>query len=385
MRESLIRRDVRRVVRVEVADDADFPYVLHGVRIDDEWACVKSNVVMRNMNYFEPSVSSLRLVAAILQFGKLTSAAEYLHMSQSAASHALKSIESQLGIQLFRRERDGLRLTDAGKHLCPLIEAALSNLERIRIEAAGLSAIETGNLRLAAVPSLLSTILPPIIREFVNGHPGVELSLFEGTDDEVHTWIRSGVAHIGFAALPVDGVESEEIARDEWLALVPERALIGRTFTTLRELARLRFLMSGGGCERHIMQIFALAHIVIPESMMVKQMPTIHAMVAENLGVSLIPQLSFTSGHACRTLPLKPRLFRQIGMIRSVNYAPIPAVEAWISLVRNWIKQTEKNHSMPSVVNQRLAKPKTAHSNRRNFEASDGNSTPKNSKLLRVT
>ncbi len=290
------------------------------------------------MKYFEPSVSSLRLVTTILQLGKLTSAADELHMSQSAASHALKSLESQLGSPLFRREREGLRLTEAGQRLCPLIEAALSSLERIRIEAARLPALETGNLRIAAVASLLGTILPPILREYSNRYPGVELSIFEGTDDEVLAWIRSGVAHIGFAALPVDGVESEEIARDEWLALIPKKAFPAKNSMTLRELARHKFLMSGGGCERHILRIFSSAGIGIAEPMMVKQMPTIHAMVAEELGVSLIPRLSSVGGWASRTLPLKPRLFRHIGMIRSTGYVPIPATEAWLSLVRTRMK-----------------------------------------------
>jgi DNA-binding transcriptional LysR family regulator len=308
------------------------------------------------MKYFEPSISSLQLVATILQLGKLTSAADELHMSQSAASHALKSLESRLGSQLFRREREGLRLTQAGQRLCPLIEAALSSLERIRVEAAGLPALETGNLRIAAVASLLGTILPPILREFASCYPGVELSIFEGTDDEVHMWIRSGVAHIGFAALPVDGLESEEIAGDEWLALVPGKAFPGKTSITLRELARQKFLMSGGGCERHILRIFASAGIAITEPMMVKQMPTIHAMVAEELGVSLIPRLSFAGGRDCRTLPLKPRLFRHIGMIRSRSYMPIPATEAWLSLVRTRLRKVNKVPSKPSAANRRSAR-----------------------------
>ena len=292
------------------------------------------------MKYFEPSISSLRLVAMIMRLGKLTNAADELHMSQSAASHALKSLESQLGSQLFRRERDGLRLTVAGQRLGPLIEAALSSLDRIREEAAGLPTLETGNLRIAAVASLLGTILPSILREYANRYPGVELSIFEGTDDEVHAWIRSGVAHIGFAALPVDGVESEEIARDEWLALIPEKAYTGKASITLRELARQKFLMSGGGCERHILQMFASAGVAITQPMMVKQMPTIHAMVAEELGVSLIPRLSLAGGRACRALPLKPRQFRHIGMIRSTSYAPAHAAEAWLSLVRARMKRT---------------------------------------------
>jgi DNA-binding transcriptional LysR family regulator len=296
---------------------------------------------MLEMKYFDPSISSLRLAAMILRTGKLRSAATQLHMSQSAASHALSSLESRLGSRLFLREREGLRPSESGERLCPLIEAALSSLDRIRAEAVGLTTLETGNLRIAAVPSLLGTILPPMLREYANRYPGVEMSVFEGTDDEVHAWTRSGIAQVGFAALPVEGVEAEEIARDEWLALVPEKAFPGRTSITLRDLIRHRFLMSGGGCERLISQIFASAGMAIAEPVMIKQMPTIHAMVAENLGVSLIPRLSFTATRSCRTLSLKPRLFRHIGMIQATNSAGSPASEAWRSLVRARVKKSK--------------------------------------------
>ena len=195
-----------------------------------------------------------------------------------------------MGSQLFTaRARRTPLPAKTGQRLAPLIEAALSSLDRIRAEAAGLPRLETGNLRIAAVPSLLGTILPSILREYANRYPGVELSIFEGTDDEVHAWIRSGVANIGFAALPINGVESEEIARDEWLALIPEKAYTGKATITLRELARQKFLMSGGGCQRHILQLFASAGVAMTQPMMVKQMPTIQAMVAKELGVSLVP------------------------------------------------------------------------------------------------
>jgi hypothetical protein len=70
--------------------------------------------------------------------------------------------------------------------------------------------------------------------------------------------IKSGVAHVGFAALPIEGVEAEEVARDEWLALVSKGKFQDRTSITLKEVAKNKFLMSGGGCERHIQNIFGL-------------------------------------------------------------------------------------------------------------------------------
>ena len=216
------------------------------------------------MNSFEPSIPAMRLVLEIVKTGKLTRAASRLRISQSGASHALGVLESQIGVALFVREWEGLRLSEAGLRLLPHIERALGNLDAIRAEAAGVSQLKAGNLRIAAVPSLLATILPPIIREYGARFPGIELTIFEGTDDEVRAWILSGMVHVGFAALPVEGVSGEQVDQDEWLALVAEDMFPGRSSITLRELARHKFLMSGGGCETHIQRIFSAAHIELP-------------------------------------------------------------------------------------------------------------------------
>src|SRR5258708_27885948 len=235
---ALIRGNVRWVLRVEITDDADPRSVRHAVRIGLIYRCVKSNDGIGDMNKFEPSISSLRLVLKIVQTGKLTSAASQSHMSQSAASHALGVLESQVGAQLFLREWEGLRLSEVGQKLVPGIEAALSSLDAIRAEIAGLAKLETGNLRIAAVPSLLATILPPILREYTGRFPGVELSVFEGTDDEIQMWVQSGLSHVGFAALPVDGGLAEEVGQAEWLTLGRARKFSGTTAITFRELAQ---------------------------------------------------------------------------------------------------------------------------------------------------
>jgi DNA-binding transcriptional LysR family regulator len=333
---------VRWVFRVKIADDPYPGNACHVVRIGLIRTCVKSIDGIPYMSVFEPSITALRLVLKIIETGKLTSAASQLHMSQSAASHALGTLESQVGVTLFRREREGLRLSEAGRKVLPHIEAALFSVDAIRTEIAGLNKLESGNLRVAAVPSLLSTILPPVLRQYAMRFPGVELSVFEGTDDEVRIWVQSGLSHVGFAALPVEGVVAEEVAQDEWLALVRAGRFSGKTAVTLRELARHKFLMSGGGCERIIQRIFASAQVSIAEPLLVKQMPTIQAMVAEDLGVSLVPRLSLRNVRGCRALALKPRLFRKIGMFRSGGAPSTPALEAWLALARISFKRSKR-------------------------------------------
>lgn len=296
--------------------------------------------VIYNMNQIEPSIPALRLVIEIVKTGTLTLAARRLRISQSGASHALRALEAQMGASLFVREWQGLKLSEAGRLLLPHLERVLGDLDAIGAAMAGLAELKTGSLRVAAVPSLLATILPPVLRDYGVRFPGVELSIFEGTDDEVRDWVLSGMAHIGFAALPVDGVAAEEIAGDEWLALVPAGMLAGRASIGLRELARHKFLMSGGGCEAHINRIFAAAGLALADPMMVKQLPTIQAMVAEELGVSLVPSLSVGKSHpGTNALPLKPRLFRRIGMFLADGGALTPALDAWLTLARSRLKR----------------------------------------------
>jgi DNA-binding transcriptional LysR family regulator len=110
-----------------------------------------------------------------------------------------------------------------------------------------------------------------------------------------------------------------------------------RSAITLRELARHRFFMSGGGCEIHIHRIFSDAGIAIPDHLAVKQLPTIQAMVAEGLGVSVVPSLSVRNPHrGSRALRLKPRSFRKIGMLRPPGFAATPALQAWSDLIKTY-------------------------------------------------
>lgn len=257
-------------------------------------------------------------------------------MSQSGASHALHALESNLGVTLFARDRDGLTLSEVGRKLLPHVQGLLANLESIWEEASTLASLQTGVLRIAAVPSLAATILPPLIKSYSVRFPGVEVSLFEGTDDEVREWLLSGVVHVGFAALPVPDVDGEEIAQDEWIALVPQKKCMNKTEITLRALSHHKFLMSGGGCEPHIQRLFLQAGVEIPAYTMVKQLATIEAMVTEELGVSLVPSLSIRNSlQGIRALRLAPRKFRKIGLLRSRSAPSTPALEAWLELIRS--------------------------------------------------
>ncbi len=90
----------------------------------------------------------LEIIRAVEQYGSLTAAAEKLHLTQSALSHAMRKLEDQLGLAIWYREGRSLRPTEAGEYLLAIANRLLPQLgyaeERLRQFARG----ERGALRI---------------------------------------------------------------------------------------------------------------------------------------------------------------------------------------------------------------------------------------------
>jgi len=287
------------------------------------------------MQDFELSLRALRLLQTIDESGGMVKAARRMGMSQSAASHAIRSLERTSGAKLFVRGRGALRLSETSSRLLPHVRQIFQGLDAIRDELAAEAGVQQGVIRIAAVPSLASSVIPPLMRRFGKRYPGIEVNLLEGTDQEVAEWVRRRVCQCGFAALPVAGVEAQALGKDEWTILAPAGEFEGQEQSKLSQLSRRRFLLSGGGCEEHILRLFQQEGLDLPDHMLVRQMDTLQAMVAEKLGVSLIPSLCLRQRpKRTRVVRLSPRRFRTIGLLLAPGLIPSPGLSRWIDLVR---------------------------------------------------
>jgi DNA-binding transcriptional LysR family regulator len=271
----------------------------------------------------------------IEESGGLVKAAAQVGLSQSAASHAIASLERQSRAKLFVRGQGALRLSGTGARLLPHVRQILQALDAIQEELAADAGVQQGALRIAAVPSLASSVIPSLMRQFGKRYPGIAVNLLEGTDQEVADWVRKRVCHCGFAALPVAGLEAEPLGEDEWVILAPAGEFEGQARTGLKQLGRRRFLLSGGGCEEHIQRLFQQEGLSLPDHVLVRQMDTILAMVAEKLGVSVIPSLCLRQRPKnTRVLRLWPKRYRTIGLLLRKGVMPSPGLTRWIDLVR---------------------------------------------------
>ncbi len=167
------------------------------------------------------AIYHLETLAWIARLGTFRAAAERLGTTQPAISARVREIESQLGIEIFRREGRGVVLTARGRQLVQDCEPLLAGFERALMDAGG-SAGATGVVRIGAGEIAAASCLPGFVQELERDLPGVTLEidldltarmlqqLLGGTRDMV--FLAGPVASPGLQTVPIGSV------RLVWLA-----------------------------------------------------------------------------------------------------------------------------------------------------------------------
>ena len=148
---------------------------------------------------FLPSIAHLAAFEAVARTGSVTSAARELDLTQSAVSRQIKALEEHLGVELFLRERQTVRLTLAGDAYAREIREALR-----RISSASLNLRANphgGTLNLAILPTFGTRWLAPRLGRFLGANPGVTINLvtrlssFDFRLDSIDAAIHFGHPH----------------------------------------------------------------------------------------------------------------------------------------------------------------------------------------------
>lgn len=126
-----------------------------------------------------------KIFHAVAESKSFSQAANMLHLSQPAISYAIKELEQTLNTKLFIRERQGIKLTDAGKKLMYYTQKALSNLimaEKILTER---EQEVTGLVRIGIYSHISLFMLPTILKDFTKLHPQATFSIYQSTTCEM--------------------------------------------------------------------------------------------------------------------------------------------------------------------------------------------------------
>ncbi|SFC95055.1 DNA-binding transcriptional regulator, LysR family [Bosea sp. CRIB-10] len=119
----------------------------------------------------------LRYVLAVAEAGSLAGAARELRVNHSTVLRRIAAFEQQLGLRLFERLPTGYVLTAGGEELVAAARSISGTVTELERRIAGQDLRLSGTLRITATDTLMGSILPEILAEFGEAHPGIALEV----------------------------------------------------------------------------------------------------------------------------------------------------------------------------------------------------------------
>ncbi|MBB4825572.1 DNA-binding transcriptional LysR family regulator [Sporosarcina luteola] len=286
------------------------------------------------MNLFQ-----IEIFVKVVDVGNFTRAGELLGMTQSGISHNIASLESELGIVLLNRGRNGVSLTDSGERIIRSMRNILCEAENMKQETASILGIERGKIRVGSFSSFSIKFLPKIMSAFRKQFPGIEIEFYEGSYDQITSWVDEGKVDIGFTTLynGCPHLNYTLLVKDRFLLVLPNNhRLQEKEEIKIEEIHGEDFIMPQSGCEISI-KAFLHEQTVSPNVQFnVVDDQALIAMVREGLGVTIIPELALPNDlQNILIKPLTPEPFREIALLTKSQKMLPPVVKEFITIVKS--------------------------------------------------
>jgi len=237
----------------------------------------------------------LLVFQAAVKNGGFTRASEALHLSQSAVSQHIKQLEDSLGCPLFLRVGKAVKVNEAGSVLFNYTERIFRNLKNAEMAVRELSASERGTVRFGVDPTTLTYRLSPVLADYKQRFPEVELVVVAGSTDFLMQAMKARTLDLSVVmysrSVPV-GVSNTPLGREEMVVVLNSgHRLAGKSKLTLRDLASLQFILSEKDSAMHrlITQYFEQLGVTPRIIMEVENHEAIKSLVAAGLGASILP------------------------------------------------------------------------------------------------
>ncbi len=287
-------------------------------------------------------IRHMQYVLELARSGSFTRAAQTLHITQPTLSKAIKSLEEELGVELFKRDGKRIELTDAGRAITGQAHNITEAFHNLTLELEDLTNLNKGVIRIGIPPMAGSSFFPQVLRQFRQKYPGLVIQMVEDGAKKLETKVAEGKLDVGVVLLPVDGerFDSFTVIKERLKVIVQTgHPLAGNGSVPLRQLAEEPFIL--------FKEEFALHDRIIAECHRAGFRPNvqyessqwdfIYELAAAGLGVAMLPETICRSLDTRRVAVLdlvEPQIPWHLGMIwGKKSYLPLAARE-WVRFTR---------------------------------------------------
>lgn len=236
----------------------------------------------------------LKYFVGIAERHSFSAAADALHVAQSALSRHVAVLEEEVGGALFERQTRGVSLTVGGELLLQRARLILSQVQDTKSELLAHHGELRGTVRLAAPSSLSQRLYAPLVNDFLELYPKVELQLSEGTTQAVLSRLSEGTLDLGLVTDPPANKHMEfEFLLEEPIVLVGpagDRLLRSATVSP-KGLPSLPLMMASG-----VLRILGRWSADIHPVVQVDSTAPMKSLVLSGRGYAVMPACSMRGG-----------------------------------------------------------------------------------------
>ena len=265
----------------------------------------------------------------------LTKSGERMGYTQPGVSHVLKTIEAELGFELFLRTKKGVELTPNAQAILPIVRDILAKNEQLEQVVSDINGLVAGHLTIATFASISRSWLPQVIYKYQKMYPGIEIELLEGGTDDIVSWVQGNQADIGLMSRRhSEPLNWEPLYEDSLMAILPKDFDIEGEAVPMKIFEENPFIISAEGVDYDVH--FAIEDAQISPNICYSSTDdhTVISMVANKLGVSILPNLVIGTAHRkILALPLEPYYSRELGIASNPDCSLSPAAKKFVQAI----------------------------------------------------
>ena len=305
------------------------------------------------MNY---SLRQLRVFVAVSRYGSFSRAGEAIGLSQSAVSHSMKELETEMGVRLLDRTTREVALTDAGLRLANRVEPLLDELHAMLLDTRSFGTQHNGRVRIASSQTISAQLMPQCIASGALQYPDIRVLLRDQPQQLVLNSVRNAEVDFGIVIDPGENtdLDCEPILHEPFLmmcredhplAALPEvkwQALNGQKLV-LQDYASGSRILIDGALKAQKVKAEIVQEIGHPA--------TLFPMVEAGIGISVIPALALPGPEGSKLVvkSLVPEINRVLMLVKRKNRSLSPAAQAIWQVVKEQAALLSEKRSQQGV------------------------------------
>jgi DNA-binding transcriptional LysR family regulator len=288
-------------------------------------------------------IESLKVFCDLSETESFTKAAQINHVTQSAVSQQISSLERQFKSLLIERSKKKFRLTREGQVLYEYSKQIIQTYDALFSRLQEIKDIVSGTIRVATIYSIGLHDLPPYLKKFLKAYPTVNVHVEYRRSNQVYEDVLGNVVDLGLVAYPGRDAKLEIVPlRKDMMVLIchPQHPLAKAKTVELKQIAGQKFI----GFEpdiptrRAIDKILKESGVVVQHVMEFDNIETVKRAVEIDAGIAIVPHGTITQEVAKQTLSEirieDQEFYRPLAAIHKKNKVLSPAIKQFLNVLK---------------------------------------------------